>query len=216
MTRWRRQRCSSPFSRSHRSPSAVLVRSAFRTGTLVWLDMWRHVACAVAGIALWSMWPPALLLYLYITMRCYEEAVADLRSAYTLYKASPRLNTLAVESTIHQPPRACRSFSSSLPRRWERWSSCARVRWHSSRSESTIHPGVAYACLTQFPALLCLRSIQYLPSSVGEHIDMPFEEALPTRRYVYFCAFTTAWGGRENLHDNVLTSNTASRVFPHA
>lgn len=41
---------------------------------------------AVASLLLWRGWPLLLVLYLYFTMRCYEEAVADARSAYSLYK----------------------------------------------------------------------------------------------------------------------------------
>jgi len=44
------------------------------------------MCCMGAGLFWRTPWPPSLLLYLYVTMRCYEEGVADMRSAYTMYK----------------------------------------------------------------------------------------------------------------------------------
>jgi len=60
--------------------------------------------CVAAGVFLWSPWPPSLLIYLYITMRCYEEGVADMRSAFTLYKLlflTPKTMALMVERRKH-------------------------------------------------------------------------------------------------------------------
>ena len=40
----------------------------------------------IASVYYWSWRPAAFVYYMYVTMRCYEEGVADARSAYTLYK----------------------------------------------------------------------------------------------------------------------------------
>ena len=40
----------------------------------------------MASVYYWSWRPAAFVYYMYVTMRCYEEGVADARSAYTLYK----------------------------------------------------------------------------------------------------------------------------------
>lgn len=44
------------------------------------------VGCAALSIALRSVYPALLVVYLYVTMRCYEEGLADARSALSHYK----------------------------------------------------------------------------------------------------------------------------------
>ncbi|KAL1527673.1 hypothetical protein AB1Y20_009059 [Prymnesium parvum] len=98
------------------------------------------VCCVAAGVLLWSPWPPMLLVYLYLTMRCYEEAVADLRSAYTLYKL------------LFLTPK---TMAAMVERR--------------------------KAALAELE-----KSKRHLPPSVGEYINMSFDEALPTRSLDYY------------------------------
>ena len=51
------------------------------------LGLCLYVGASVAyAIARRVWWPLLLFVYLYATMRCYEEAVADARSCYSLYK----------------------------------------------------------------------------------------------------------------------------------
>ena len=79
----------SPLSLSSRNasppPNAPLPRGIYgnTTDDITTAYVGASVAYAIAR-RVW--WPLLLFVYLYATMRCYEEAVADARSCYSLYK----------------------------------------------------------------------------------------------------------------------------------
>jgi len=71
------------------------------------------VGCALAVPIFRSPLPPLLLAYLYVTMRCYEEGVADARSCYSLYKLL-RLTPKAMRSMVELRTHAKAAIDSTM------------------------------------------------------------------------------------------------------